>query len=244
MIYIAYSPLFIVIIYLWLVPESIRWQLSKGRIEDAKATLRKVAKVNGKTLSEDTLEKLALISYEEPKKVDGPFVQVFKSRTILLRLINCCICWITCTFLFYGLTLTSVTLAGNNYLDFILTSLIEIPAYIACNYAIEWMGRKKSLIISYLMTGAACLIFTIIPGNIKIEFYQIIFSFKLFLESEWGSLSVYLIGKFGATAAFTVLYVVTSEIFPTSLRHTLMGFCSTFGRIGSMIAPQTPLLVR
>lgn len=71
MIYIAYSPLFIVIIYLWLVPESIRWQLSKGRIEDAKATLRKVAKVNGKTLSEDTLEKLALISYEEPKKLMG-----------------------------------------------------------------------------------------------------------------------------------------------------------------------------
>lgn len=225
------------------MPESVRWQLSKGRLEEAKASLRYVAKVNGKTLSEETLEKLELVQYEELKNVDSPFAQVFKSKTLLLRLINCCICWITCTFLFYGLTLTSVTLAGNNYLDFILTSLVEIPAYIACNYAIELLGRKKSLIASYLITGTACLVFNFMPGIKKRNiFSNHVFNWSL-LASEWGSLSVYLIGKFGATAAFTVLYVVTSEVFPTSLRHTLMGFCSTFGRIGSMIAPQTPLLV-
>lgn len=56
-------------------------------------------------------------------------------------------------------------------------------------------------------------------------------------------LCVYLLGKFGATVAFTVCYIITSEIFPTSLRHSLMGTCSMFGRIGSMVSPQTPLLV-
>lgn len=56
-------------------------------------------------------------------------------------------------------------------------------------------------------------------------------------------LCIYLLGKFGATVAFTVCYIITSEIFPTSLRHSLMGTCSMFGRIGSMVSPQTPLLV-
>lgn len=65
----------------------------------------------------------------------------------------------------------------------------------------------------------------------------------LFTDSEWGQLCVYLAGKFGATAAFTVVYIMTSEIFPTPLRQSLMGACSMFGRIGSMVAPQTPLLV-
>lgn len=33
-------------------------------------------------------------------------------------------------------------------------------------------------------------------------------------------------------------------MFPTELRLSLCGFASMFGRIGSMIAPQTVLLVR
>lgn len=54
---------------------------------------------------------------------------------------------------------------------------------------------------------------------------------------------MYLVGKFGATAAFTNVYVITSEMFPTNLRQSFMATCSTFARIGSMIAPQMPLLV-
>lgn len=69
-------------------------------------------------------------------------------------------------------------------------------------------------------------------------------SYILFLGASWGRLVAFLIGKFGITIAFTVLYVFTTELFPTPLRHSLLGTCSMFGRTGSMIAPQTPLLVR
>ncbi|KAJ8943342.1 hypothetical protein NQ318_000557, partial [Aromia moschata] len=64
--------------------------------------------------------------------------------------------------------------------------------------------------------------------------------------TDWyvGKLIFYLIGKFGATAAFTNIYVLTSEIFPTTIRHTFMGLCSTVGRLGSIIAPQVPLLAQ
>lgn len=54
---------------------------------------------------------------------------------------------------------------------------------------------------------------------------------------------MYLLGKFGATMAFSVCYIISSEMFPTTLRHSLMATCSMFGRIGSMVAPQMPLLV-
>lgn len=59
----------------------------------------------------------------------------------------------------------------------------------------------------------------------------------------WLQLSMFLIGKFGATLAFTICYMITSEVFPTPLRHSIMGACSMFGRLGSMVAPQIPLLV-
>ncbi|CAH1997297.1 unnamed protein product [Acanthoscelides obtectus] len=227
LIFILYSPIFVIISYIWLVPESVRWNLSKGRVEEAKAILRKAAKVNGKELSENTLEKLSLIELDEDKTEKDSFGKaLLGSVTITMRLINCCICWSTCTFLFYGLTLTSVSIAaGNSYLDFILTSLIELPAYLCCNFMLQLFGRRWSISLSYLLTGFACAAHVFVPQ-----------------DSHVGTLAIYLIGKFGATAAFTNLYVITSEMFPTKMRHSFMGTCSTFGRLGNMIAPQTHLL--
>lgn len=50
--------------------------------------------------------------------------------------------------------------------------------------------------------------------------------------------------KLGISVAFTVVYMLTAEIFPTQMRATLLAMCSMIGRIGSMLAPQTTLLVR
>ncbi|CAH1373368.1 unnamed protein product [Tenebrio molitor] len=222
-IYILYTPPILLLSYFWIIPESVRWNLSKGRIDQAKNTLRRLAEVNGKPISETSLDNLAMADNESKDS----FFQVFKSTTLFLRLINCFFCWITCTFLFYGLTLNSVALAGNTYLDFILTSLVEIPASFVCNYVVDKFGRKWSLSCSFFLTGLSCLVFLFLP-----------------IDSEGGRLAVYLIGKFGATAAFSVTYIITSELFPTRLRHSMMGACSTFGRIGSMVAPQTPLLAQ
>ncbi|XP_063909977.1 solute carrier family 22 member 1-like [Zophobas morio] len=223
-IYILYTPPILLLGCFWILPESVRWNLSKGRFEEAKKTLKRIAEVNGKTISDSTFDKLALADESEPTDT---YIDVLKSRTLFLRLINCCFCWITCAFLFYGLTLNSVALAGNSYLDFVLTALVEIPAYCICTWIIDKFGRKLSLSGSFFLTALACLAFLIIPD-----------------DSEGGRLAVYLVGKFGATVAFTVTYVLTSELFPTRLRHSMMGTCSTFGRIGSMVAPQTPLLAQ
>ncbi|KAK9678949.1 Sugar transporter [Popillia japonica] len=272
----VYSPLFLFISYYWIAPESVRWLLAQKRYDEAEAILLKAAKVNKREISKATLEKLTKPVEEEPKE---PFFHVFRSKILLLRFINACFCWITCAFLFYGLTLNSVALAGNNacfcwitcaflfygltlnsvalagnsYLDFILTALVEIPAYALTYVVVDRLGRRWSHFIltalveipayaltyvvvdrlgrrwsqsgSYFITAIACFVF-------------------IFIHEEQSTLRLcfYLLGKFGATAAFTIIYVISSEIFPTPLRHSLMGACSMFGRIGSMVSPQMPLL--
>lgn len=65
----------------------------------------------------------------------------------------------------------------------------------------------------------------------------------LFLDAVILNVLLYLIGKFSITISFVILYMYTAEMFPTEIRHSLFGICSMFGRIGSMVAPQTPLLV-
>ena len=46
-----------------------------------------------------------------------------------------------------------------------------------------------------------------------------------------------LVGKFGAAAAFAIVYVYASEIFPTDYRGVGVGACSMFARVGGLCAP-------
>ncbi len=65
----------------------------------------------------------------------------------------------------------------------------------------------------------------------------------LFPDMFLPHLILYLASKFLITTSFNIQYVYAAEMFPTELRLSLCGFASMFGRIGSMLAPQTLLLV-
>ena len=46
-----------------------------------------------------------------------------------------------------------------------------------------------------------------------------------------------MFGKFCASMSYAIIYLFSSELFPTSVRNTGMGCCSCIARIGSMTAP-------
>lgn len=59
----------------------------------------------------------------------------------------------------------------------------------------------------------------------------------------WLLTTLNLLGKLCISMAFSSVYIYTGELFPTQARHSLLGTCSMWGRIGALVAPQTPLLV-
>ncbi|RVE47697.1 hypothetical protein evm_007686 [Chilo suppressalis] len=64
-----------------------------------------------------------------------------------------------------------------------------------------------------------------------------------FLDLPWLSISFYMAGKLMSSFYFNITYMFTSELFPTYTRNSMHALCSSLGRIGSMLAPQTPLLM-
>ena len=70
---------------------------------------------------------------------------------------------ITNTFVFFGLSLNSVTVDGNIYVNFILVSLAEIPGYLITWLLMDRIGRKMCLFLSLVVSGIACIIFYFIP---------------------------------------------------------------------------------
>jgi len=69
--------------------------------------------------------------------------------------------------------------------------------------------------------------------------------YRRLVSDSWtyGPLFLYMAGKLCITMAFATVYIFTAELFPTTLRHSLLGICSMTGRVGSILSPQTPLLV-
>ncbi|KAJ6645296.1 Solute carrier family 22 member 6-A, partial [Pseudolycoriella hygida] len=227
---IIYIPTFLVLSYIWIIPESIRWLLNKGRNEEAVRIIQKAAKINQKELSPKSIDSLQrCCSNVLPVESKGNFLMVKTSRILLWRLINCCFCWFTNGFVYYGLSVQSVVLGGNKYANFIMVSVGEIPAVAMTYILLQRFGRRWTLSSSMIVAGIVCILSEI---SLSTEHGRII---RLFL---------FFIGKCSISVSFYVLYVYTTELYPTFLRQSLMGLCSAFGFIGSMLAPQTPLLAR
>ncbi|CAF4956220.1 unnamed protein product [Pieris macdunnoughi] len=229
MLRIVYAPAFLVLSYLFILNESPRWLLSKGRCEEALSILKKAENMNKVTIPEHLLASLkATAKYDESSinemKFGTVFTKVVKSRTMLLRLVLCCYLWITCSFAYYGLSINSVSLAGNKYLNYTFVAFIEIPANVFCYVVLTKYGRKRVLVTMYALGGIFCIGLTLIAR-----------------DSLW-SLFIYLAGKFAITVAYSTVYVTASEIFPTNARQSLLAICSTTGRAGATMAPLSPLL--
>lgn len=240
---ISYTPLLAVISYFWLIPESVRWLAIKGRRDEATKIILYAAKTNSIKLSDNVLDMIRTsspsTSATEEKMVvtnsnsksmhsdkEESFRDVLRSKTLLRRLINCSFCWITNALVYYGLSLNSVNLAGSKHVNFMLVCAAEIPGYFITIMLMEKIGRKWCLCGSMIVCGLSCLGSEYLPT-----------------DEQYISLTLFLIGKSAISVSFTVLYVYTAELYPTNLRNSLMCTCSMIGRIGSIAAPQTPLLI-
>ncbi|XP_067647003.1 solute carrier family 22 member 3-like isoform X2 [Eurosta solidaginis] len=223
---VLYTPALLHIVFLLILPESVRWLLSQGKEEEASRLLRRAARINKREIPEEDLKVLISenqVKLQQSHESSYPIAKALK--LFHWRIMNCCLCWFTHTLIALGLSLTSVTLAGNKYVNFQLNGLIQIPGLILPLLIVDRVGRRYSLCGSMLIC-AICMGGTALLGR----------------KHATIELVLFLIGKFAITCSFQILYFFTSEIFPTNVRNTLLSFCSMVGRFGSMLAPQAPLL--
>ena len=76
-------------------------------------------------------------------------------------------------------------------------------------------GRRPILSFCQLVSGIACIGAGLLAEQEDLIILQVFLS---------------LIGKFGASACFAIVYVYTAELFPTVIRNTAIGACSTIAR--------------
>ncbi|KAK6169655.1 hypothetical protein SNE40_020657 [Patella caerulea] len=212
-------PNILFISYWWLLPESPRWLLSKGRYKEAEEIIQKAAKVNGVELPENLFDKSSLVS---PKSI-----QIWKICTTpqllkisLIVFFN----WFVASMTYYGLTLNVANLSGDTYLNFTIYNVAETVAYILCLILLDRLGRKILHCCFMLIGGIACLstMFPVMYGD----------------DSHiWITSALSMVGKLSISAAYATIYIFSAELFPTVLRNSALGSSSTCSHFGGMLSP-------
>ncbi|XP_070832615.1 solute carrier family 22 member 4-like [Chaetodon trifascialis] len=208
----------------WLIPESPRWLVSRGRLQEAELLLRSAALKNRveapHVIFSTNLEKPATQKVESPNFLDLLRTTNIRSITLMLWLI-----WFSLSVSLFGLSFNMSGLNGNPYLNYFLVMVVELPAYTASWLASRSLPRRLSF-ISFALLGAIALLLIQITLN----------------SNPTITMSLVMLGKFGVLAGTGVLYTYTGELSPTVIRNTAMSSCATFSRVGSSISPYLLLL--
>ncbi|KAJ8716905.1 hypothetical protein PYW07_003532 [Mythimna separata] len=227
---VAYPPSLLLLLYPWLLPESVRWLVARGRLADAARVIKQAAKCNGVRLPGEALDKMLLekeqIGASAESNIDeGLFTALVKYGVLRRRLCVCFVWWMSAVFVFYGLAASAASLAGSAHANYALLAAAELPALLLNTLLLDRAGRRPLLTAALLTTAAALIAMSCLPQ-----------------DSGMWSTGLYLMGKMGATMTLNALYVYTAELFPTRARQRLLAACSTLGRVGAILAPLTPLL--
>lgn len=183
---VLYAPSIVFIFYYYFIEESIRWLLSKGKKKEAAKIIFKAAIINKKKLSQEYIKQLTEDSAEEQKpkepsisdvKAPSLLWQVLKSRIIMSRLCICSFWWITLTFIYYGLSINSVSLGGNSYVNYMLMSMVEIPGYCLSVLTLDRFGRKISIMTAFFICGFSLVAFPFVPDR-KYTFISILHTYN------------------------------------------------------------------
>ncbi|NXM37488.1 S22A3 protein, partial [Gymnorhina tibicen] len=209
-------PNFLFLLYYWVVPESPRWLLTRKKGEKALKIMRNIAKHNGKFLSPHYSE--ITISNEEvsnPSFLDLVRTPQMRRNTLILMY-----AWFTSALIYQGLVMRLGIIGGNLYLDFFISGAVELPAAFLIIVTIDRIGRRLPFATSNFVASIACLITAFLPEGIP-----------------WLKTTVATLGRLSITIAFEVVYLVNSELYPTTLRNFGVSLCSSLCDLGGIIAP-------
>jgi putative MFS transporter len=206
------------------MPESVRYLLSKGRVDEAERTVADIEKqAIGRPLTADEIKTMPNV---RPEVGTETKVTVFEllapgrtKNTLLLWVVSFGFLWSSNGILFMLPTILQQRgIPLTQAITFMLVqALTAVVGYSACGFLIDRYGRRPILFL-YFFVGAFCHLWFAEASGIWLYFAA--------AAVGWVNPGVY-----GSTG----IYV--SELHPTHMRATAVGWFFGIGRIGSFLAP-------
>ncbi|CAD5228233.1 unnamed protein product [Bursaphelenchus xylophilus] len=198
------------------IPESFHFLAEHGKSVDLRAWLRKAA---------PNVFHLSLINIagndHGKERNFHQFINFMQENTMYIRYtLASAVIWIISFMSYMGMSMYSVYLGGDVYYNYVLSGIVELPAYFMAPILLDRFGRKKTFIMVNLFN---CFCFVAL-GTVN-------------YHNRTVFVSMWMLTKMGVTGSFMYLFVYGSEIFPTVIRNTAMGLCAVCSNLGATLGP-------
>jgi putative MFS transporter len=206
------------------MPESVRYLVAKGRISEAESTVAQIEKqALGKTRTAQEIEALPKFPVEAENTSTVSVYELLSPqrwrRTVLLWIVSFGFLWASNGILFMLPTiLQSRGIPLTQAISFMLVqATAAFFGYMACGFLVDRFGRRPVLFLYFFIGAFFHWWFAEASG---------IWLYVAAAAVGWVNPGVY-----GATGVYV------SELHPTRLRATAVGWFFGVGRIGSFLAP-------
>ncbi|MFJ6206440.1 MFS transporter [Bacillus pumilus] len=209
----------IVFVFFFMLRESPRWLISKGRLDEAERIIEEIE------ASTDKRMPVAKQVSSSTEKGDWKelFSTFYRKRTLIVWGL-----WFSAYFVSNGLNNWLPSLyntvynlpVGDSLRAASLTNILQTIGVFACAFLIDKVGRKRWATIAFIVTGALLT--------------------ALWISGANSPESVIYLGSaaYGMMGTITVLlYLYTPEIYPTRMRVIGTAFATAWLRLASAIAP-------
>ncbi|XP_061589015.1 solute carrier family 22 member 13 isoform X2 [Cololabis saira] len=215
------APAALVAVYIWFIPESARWLLDRGRTEEAKDLITKVATINKRTVSDSLLENVVVKKTEKR----GGILALIQSPVLRKYFLTIIFAWFSLNVTYYCMSFNVRNFGLDIFLTQAVFGLTELPSHFLCIWLLEAVGRKVSLTSTLVAGGFLCLLILAVPqGN---------------------AVAVTILataGRFFIIWAGSICSVYVQELFPTSIRQTASGLGTIASRVGGLLSPLVNML--
>jgi OCT family organic cation transporter-like MFS transporter 4/5 len=219
---VAVIEFLFLIVYIYLVTESPRFQLTHGRLEEARESLTRAASMKGKLTSNEIEWRIIQLKQNTEKEMreeqnldKQSIFDVWKNRKLLRMSIILYFSW-------FLRALVTSRIGGSIFVNFFVLGCSTILTNIILLMTVARVGRRRLFITFMSVQTASLFAIFCLSFNENLVVYRLVF---------------YFIFNTAGSGAGNILYLYTAETFPTTMRQAAIGTCSIFARVGSVISP-------
>ncbi|TRY77763.1 hypothetical protein TCAL_10421 [Tigriopus californicus] len=210
-----------------LMPESPRLLLNQGKISEAKKVIETIKKYNKEPVPPNLGLELAQISREVQGEAGFGLRSLASSKYLMILTMVLGVTWTVNDFFYIGGQLNVENLAGNQFVNFAIISLTEMPSVFIGEFFINRVGRR--------WTHCVCMILTTIC-------FAAIIPIAEDDSLGWLVTTLAIVAKTLGNIGWYINYVQNMEIFPTCARVTGMNLTSTVALVFGTVGPYVILL--